>query len=117
MSLKMQRYEIMPFADLWIGEMIDVEVGGIKLILVNVEDEVRAYWDRCPHRATPLIEGDFDGETIVCPTHWWEFDALTGKGINPADSQLTRFRVIVENETIYVEIPEIAEPEVGKVYD
>ena len=38
----MQWYEIMPFDDLWIGEMLGVEVGGVKILLLNVEDEVRA---------------------------------------------------------------------------
>ncbi len=57
----MQRYEIMPFEDLWIGEMLGVEVGGIKILLLNVEDEVRAYLDRCPHRASALSEGSSRG--------------------------------------------------------
>ncbi len=76
----MQWYEIMPFDDLWIGEMLGVEVEGVKVLLLNVEDEVRAYLDRCPHRASPLSEGNLAGLTLTCATHLWEFNAATGGG-------------------------------------
>ena len=102
----MQWYEIMPFDDLWIGEMLGIEVGGIKLLLLNVEDEVRAFLDRCPHRASALSEGNLENLTLTCATHLWEFNALTGRGINPESSELIRFPVRVENGMIYVEIPE-----------
>jgi len=35
----MQWYEIMPLDDLWIGEMLGVEVGGVKVLLINVETD------------------------------------------------------------------------------
>jgi toluene monooxygenase system ferredoxin subunit len=102
----MQWYEIMPFDDLWIGEMLGVEVGGVKLLLLNVEDDVRAFLDRCPHRASPLSEGNLDGLTLTCTTHLWEFNAITGRGINPESSELIQFPVRIENGIIYVEVPE-----------
>jgi toluene monooxygenase system ferredoxin subunit len=102
----MQWYEIMPFDDLWIGEMLGVEVGGVRVLLLNVEDEVRAYLDRCPHRASPLSEGNLAGRTLTCATHLWEFNALTGGGINPESSRLIRFPVRIEHGMIYVEMPE-----------
>jgi toluene monooxygenase system ferredoxin subunit len=102
----MQWYEIMPFDDLWIGEMLGVEVAGVKVLLLNVEDEVRAYLDRCPHRASPLSEGNFAGLTLTCATHLWEFNALTGGGINPESSRLIRFPIRIEHGMIYVELPE-----------
>ncbi|MBA2284489.1 MAG: Rieske 2Fe-2S domain-containing protein [Ktedonobacteraceae bacterium] len=46
----------MPLDDLWIGEMLGVEAGGVKVLLINVEGAVQAYLDRCPHRASPLSE-------------------------------------------------------------
>lgn len=30
-------YEIMPLDELWIGEMLGVEAGGVKVLLINVE--------------------------------------------------------------------------------
>jgi toluene monooxygenase system ferredoxin subunit len=102
----MQWHEIMPFDDLWIGEMLGVEVGGVKILLLNVEDKVRAYLDRCPHRASLLSEGSLEGSTLICATHLWEFNALNGGGINPESSRLIPFPVRIEHGKIYVELPE-----------
>ncbi len=102
----MQWHETMSFDDLWIGEMLGVDVGGVKVLLLNVEDEVQAYLDRCPHRASLLSEGNLEDFTLTCATHLWEFNALTGRGINPESCQLIRFPVRIENGMIYVEIPE-----------
>src|SRR5260370_28930422 len=84
----MQWYEIMPFDDLWIGEMLGVEVGGVKVLLINVEDEVQAYLDRCPHRPSALSEGNFDVLTLTCATHLWEFIPFSFRGINPESINL-----------------------------
>jgi len=55
------------------------------VLLVNVDGDVRAYRNQCPHQAWALSEGDFDGETITCARHMWEFDARSGKGGQPGE--------------------------------
>ena len=87
-----------PLDDLWEGDMEGVEVVGHKVLLVNVEGEIRAYRNRCPHQGWPLSEGDFDGATIVCANHSWEFDAKSGCGVNPADCALSRYPCMVNND-------------------
>jgi toluene monooxygenase system ferredoxin subunit len=69
--------------DLWSGEMTAVSVEGQHILLVNIDDMVRAYADICPHMRTRLSQGSLQGRMLTCPTHQWQFDALTGKGINP----------------------------------
>jgi toluene monooxygenase system ferredoxin subunit len=52
-----------------------------------------------------LDEGDLDGETLTCARHLWEFNALTGSGINPAAAQLKGYGCEVRDDgTIYVDI-------------
>lgn len=98
--------EAMPFDDLWIGDLVGVEVDGHQVLLVNVDDEIRAYRDRCPHQESPLSDGDLDGSLLTCATHLWEFDALSGCGVNPDDSQLTGYPVRVEDGMIHVGLPD-----------
>ncbi|MCA1219944.1 Rieske 2Fe-2S domain-containing protein [Streptomyces sp. 8L] len=86
-----QWQEAMRVDDLWEGDMAGVEVAGKKVLLVNVDGDVRAYQNRCPHQAWPLDEGDFDGETLTCGRHLWEFDAESGQGVNPANCRLTSY--------------------------
>jgi toluene monooxygenase system ferredoxin subunit len=91
--------------DLWEGDMTAVTVDGEAVLLVNLDGTVRAYSNRCPHQASALDEGDLDGETLTCAMHLWEFNAATGCGINPDNSQLTGFGCQVgEDGIIYVDI-------------
>ena len=92
----------MPFEDLWIGEMIGLELAGVPVLLVNIEAEVRAYVDSCPHQRSRLSEGELAGRALTCRTHRWEFDALTGQGLNPSISHLARLPVRVQEGMIEV---------------
>jgi toluene monooxygenase system ferredoxin subunit len=98
-------HEAMHIDDLWEGEMAPVEVQGTKVLLINVDGEVNAYQNRCPHQAWPLDEGDFDGETLTCIRHMWQFDAASGRGINPDDCSMLRYRCEVGDDgMIWVDV-------------
>ena len=97
--------EVMDLDDLWEGDLEGVTVDRHKLILVNVDGEVRAYRDRCPHQAWPLSDGDLDGDVLTCTNHLWEFNAITGDGINPDDCSLFTVSCKVEDGVIYVAPP------------
>jgi toluene monooxygenase system ferredoxin subunit len=91
--------------DLWEGDMTAVMVDGESVLLVNVDGTVLAYSNRCPHQASALDEGALDGEKLICAKHLWEFNALTGCGINPDDARLKSFGCQVGDDgTIYVDI-------------
>lgn len=97
--------------DLWEGDMAAVDVNGQPVLLVNVDGAVRAYSDRCPHQASSLADGDLDGQTLTCATHLWEFNALTGKGINPDDACLTGYACQVDDDgTIHVDPGSVTPP-------
>jgi toluene monooxygenase system ferredoxin subunit len=91
--------------DLWEGDMTAVTVDGEAVLLVNIDGNIRAYSNRCPHQASALDEGDLDGDTLTCAKHLWEFNAATGLGVNPDNTRLTAFGCqIGEDGTIYVDI-------------
>lgn len=92
--------DAMELDEIWDGEMVAVDVGGQSVLLVNLEGEVRAYENRCPHQAWRLDDGDFDGERIVCSRHMWEFDPKSGAGVNPADCSLKSFECRVGDDGI-----------------
>ncbi|SFP19576.1 Rieske 2Fe-2S domain-containing protein [Amycolatopsis rubida] len=92
--------------ELWEGEMTGVEVAGTKVLLVNLDGDVRAYENRCPHQEWALDEGDFDGEKITCSRHLWEFDAASGAGVNPTDCRLKAFPCrVTSDDTVEVDVP------------
>jgi toluene monooxygenase system ferredoxin subunit len=93
--------------DLWEGEMLPVTVNGEEVLLVyGFGKQLRAYQSRCPHQRIPLLEGEFDGKTIICRAHLWQFDAASGKGINPENCQLTTYAVKIEKDLIYIGLPQ-----------
>ncbi|MGQ0616597.1 MAG: Rieske (2Fe-2S) protein [Acidimicrobiia bacterium] len=95
--------------DLWEGEMQAVEVGGVKVLLVNAGGEVAAFEDRCPHREFLLSEGDFDGEELVCAGHGWSYRGRDGQGVNPDGSCLRRFAVRVDGDSVLVAVGEVVQ--------
>lgn len=88
--------------DIWEGEMEAVHLGTVDVLLCNVDGEVFAYEDRCPHLATPLSEGVLDGALLTCSAHEWAFDVRTGNGVNPASARLRRYPVRLDGEQIFV---------------
>lgn len=84
--------------DLWEGDMLGVEVAGQPVLLVNINGDVRAYRNRCPHQAWPLADGDLEGATLTCVRHMWAFDVVTGCGVNPTDTQLTSYTCKVDDD-------------------
>ena len=92
--------------DIWEGEMCAVHLGSVDVLLCNLDGELVAYENRCPHLANPLSEGDFDDGVLTCAAHEWEFDARTGRGVNPASACLHRYPVRLDGEKIFVSIAE-----------
>jgi nitrite reductase/ring-hydroxylating ferredoxin subunit len=91
--------------DLWEGEVRGVNLGGVDVVLCNVDGELFAYDDRCPHLANPLSHGVLNHDTLKCAAHEWEFDARTGQGVNPQGACLTSFLVRLDDDRIFIGIP------------
>jgi toluene monooxygenase system ferredoxin subunit len=96
---------VMPADDLWAGELTGVQLGGQKIVLVNVEGEIRAFEDRCPHLGFQLSAGSLEGRTLTCANHQWEFDALSGRGTNPGNCRLTAFDTRVRDGQVEILAP------------
>ncbi|WP_142804791.1 Rieske 2Fe-2S domain-containing protein [Tepidiphilus sp. J10] len=90
--------------DLWEGEMASYTVNGHEILLVSLDGgEIKAFQGICPHQDIPLVEGKFDGKKVVCRAHLWQFDAHTGKGINPDDCALAEYPVKVDGNDILID--------------
>lgn len=90
--------------DLWEGEMESFEVDGQEILIVCGDNgSVKAFQGMCPHQDIPLVEGKFDGKTITCRAHLWQFDAVSGKGVNPTDCALAEYPIQVEGNEVLVD--------------
>ena len=93
-------------ASLWPGEMKGVVVDTMKVLLVNVGGDVRAYEDSCPHRGVALSCGELDPATgaLTCGMHFWRYDARTGEGLDHNGGLLRRLGMKTEDGGIWIEI-------------
>ena len=89
------------------GQMRIVEWDDLEIGVFNCAGTLYAIEDRCSHDDGPLAEGPFDESrcTVECPRHGSLFDLRTGKPMTlPAYQPVDTFRVIVEDDTIKLEV-------------
>lgn len=72
-------------------------VDGVEIAILNVDGQLYAFRNRCPHQGVEMIYGSVggtmlpsdpgeyiyscDNQIISCPLHGWEFDMNTGKSL------------------------------------
>jgi toluene monooxygenase system ferredoxin subunit len=76
--------------------------GGDAVLILNGEGTFYACQAICPHMDTPLEEGMFDGETLTCHQHLWQWDIATGDPKGLAETSLECLRVKNEGGTVMV---------------
>lgn len=96
--------DLIEAADLWDGEMESFDVGDSEVLLLKVNGEIRAYDGICPHQSVSLVEGDLTNGVVSCRAHEWQFDALTGEGVNPRDTCLKAHEVRVVDGVVQVRL-------------
>jgi 3-phenylpropionate/trans-cinnamate dioxygenase ferredoxin component len=99
--------DVCPVGELGPGERRLVEWDDLEIGVFNCGGNLYAIEDRCSHDDGPLAEGEFDTEncTVECPRHGSLFDLRTGQPKTlPAYEPVDTFAVIIEDETIKLEV-------------
>ena len=100
-----QRHIVTTLAALPPGAGKRFTVADRNLALFNVNGQIYAIDDRCPHDSASLAEGSLDGTTIICPWHGAEFDVTSGKVLcPPAVENVASYPVFVKGDAIEVAI-------------
>ena len=91
--------------EIWEGELVTCQVDGIAVLFVNIDGDVHAFLDKCPHAGTPLNRGLLEGRVLTCATHHWQFDVVDGGvGVNPKNCRLISYPVRIEDGKVLVQI-------------
>ena len=88
------------------GKMTHVTAGGQEVLIANVGGNYYATGNICTHAGAELHEGELSGGELICPWHGSKWDVTTGdlKWFPQKLKPLGSFKVIIENETVYVEV-------------
>jgi len=85
------------------GSMYPVDVGELKLMIVNVNGTLYAVGRICTHETADLSTGFLIGSVVTCPLHLSRFDVQSGEVQNPpATTHLPTYKLKVEGEDVYV---------------
>ena len=90
--------------EIWEGELVTRRVDGIAVLFVNIDGDIHAFLDKCPHIGTPLNQGLLEGRVLTCAAHHWQFDVIDGVGVNPKNCRLISYPVRIENGKVLVKI-------------
>jgi nitrite reductase/ring-hydroxylating ferredoxin subunit len=99
MRLELGRCELPP------GSRRLLTCGGLEVALFNVDGQIFALNNVCPHRGGPLIRGTIhasaEGPIVRCPMHGWPFHLASGASVRPGRATVYQVRIL--DETIEVE--------------
>ena len=92
-------------SDLADGRGMPFILGGRRLAIFRVGDDVFAIENRCPHRGFPLHDGSLNGLTVRCRTHGSCFDLESGAVVRgPAPAGVRTYPVRVDGDGVAVEV-------------
>jgi len=92
------------------GATLAGRVGDHPVLLSRRNGEIFAVSGACTHYGAPLSRGLAGDGRVMCPWHHACFDLATGEALGaPAFDALQRWRVDIENDTIFVRAP-VAQP-------
>jgi nitrite reductase/ring-hydroxylating ferredoxin subunit len=74
------------------------------LALFNVEGEVFAIDDSCPHQGASLCGGRLDGRVIQCCAHGLRFDLRSGYLLNSTQLKVNNYPVEVVDDQAFIVI-------------
>lgn len=76
---------------------------GTDVLLLSSGSTRYACQAQCPHLDTPLAEGMFDGSTLTCHLHLWQWDIESGDPKGLAELPLACYEVKEEGDILYVQ--------------
>ena len=94
--------------DLKPGGAARFDVGGHRIAVVRIDDDVYAIGDRCSHADVSLSEGDVheDDRTLECWKHGSTFSLLSGEALTlPATRPVPVYEVRVAGDDVLVVLP------------
>ncbi|MBS0445898.1 MAG: cyclic nucleotide-binding domain-containing protein [Proteobacteria bacterium] len=99
----MKRVRICSVSDVPAGGMKGYDTDlGVRVLVVNSGECFHAYQGLCPHQDVCLDEGYFDGSTLTCHQHLWQWDVATGEPMGAAEAPLERYDIEERDGEIYV---------------
>ena len=103
MTAQAKRIAICKVSDVPENGIKQFEADGKTLCVLNGGQRFFACEAKCPHEQISLCEGVFDGESLTCIEHLWQWSVVDGgtpQGL--AEKPLLMYPVEVVEDTVYL---------------
>lgn len=97
------------------GEKKCVTAAAEPIVVCNVDGQLHAFANICPHAGMPIGDGDLAGKVVTCPYHGYAYDVSTGRNIDfEGDVPLRTYPVRMENGRVQVDVGASSEGELAE---
>ena len=104
MQSKMDLIRIAARSDLPACDKVkELYVNGRFVCIANVNGEICAMDNVCPHWGGPLGQGRIEDGKLVCPWHGWTFDPKTGETPRKANTRVCVHKITIDGEEVFIE--------------
>jgi len=86
------------------GQVKEFFAAGRAVCVVNVNGEIYAMDNICPHWGGPLGRGRLVDGKLRCPWHGWEFDPKSGQSLRKTNVNVPTYKVKCEGEDVFIEL-------------
>lgn len=87
--------------------LVPAEIRGIPVLVVNGKERRLVIPRSCPHMSNPLAEGAFDGHTLTCTKHLWQWSVdAGGEAIGMAEEPLLCYETREEGGRLLCKVRE-----------
>lgn len=83
-----------------------VDAGDREIVVLEVDGELHAFDNACPHQGNPLVDGEVLGDTLECVYHGWRFDLATGACL-AGDEAARRYPAEVVNGELRIRLDDV----------
>lgn len=83
------------------GSAKEFGAGSAAICVANVNGQISAMDNVCPHRGGPLGQGMVENGKIVCPWHAWAFDIKTGQAAHSPNAKIKVYEIKVEGDDVF----------------
>lgn len=103
MDSKESLIKLADISDIPLGKAIITTIpNGKEIALFNIEGQIYALENVCPHMGGPLGEGEIEDSIVTCPWHGWQFDIRTAECENMPGENANKIEIEVVGTEIFL---------------
>ena len=100
----MALHRVARFADVPLDRGLEVRIDKMKIVLLRVGDQLRAYQGKCPHAGAPLAKGALCEGRLICPWHKAAYRLEDGALCEPPSlDSLRRYPLEIRDDEVWVD--------------